>query len=234
MCPLLICLTSLAQEQSTILTSKQLSKNITIITYDTDSSNKNKPMVYVTDGKKFIKNGSLNIIKKLSKEEKIPKAFYVFVSTIDPKTGKDNRNNYFFNNPKYLAFFEEELLPTIEKSIGQTFNPEDRSLIGISFGGLNGAYFSAKSSAFKNFGLLSPVIYPKKEELMKAITFSKNKDLNIFLSTGTNDAESYFKDLKAIYTSKNYVIKTLETKGGHDFKNWNGQLETLFNFLNSR
>ncbi len=232
MCPLLICFTSLAQEQSTIFASKQLSKNITIITYDTDSSNKNKPIVYVTDGKKFIKNGSLSLIKKLSSEGKIPKAFYVFVSTIDPKTGNDYRNNYFFNNPKYIAFFEEELIPTIEKSFGQTFNPKDRSLIGISFGGLNGAYFSAKSSAFKNFGLLSPVTYPKKEELIRDISFSKNKDLNIFLSTGTNDAESYFNDLYTIYTSKNYTIKTLETKGGHDFKNWNRQLEEIFNFLN--
>ncbi|WP_299433551.1 alpha/beta hydrolase-fold protein [uncultured Aquimarina sp.] len=220
------------QEQVITINSKHLSKKIKVITYNTDTKTNIKQLVYITDGKKFIDHGGLEKIKTLTKKGKIPPAQYVFISTIDPESKKDLRNYFFFNNPKYLDFFESELIPRIETSLTSTlFEPKDRSLIGISFGGLNAAYFSAKSKKFKNFALLSPITYPKKEELIKAITFSENKNLKIFLSTGTNDAENYVKDLKAIYLSKGYKIKTLQTEGSHDFKNWNGQLTEIINCL---
>ncbi|SEK70503.1 Enterochelin esterase [Aquimarina amphilecti] len=223
---------TIGQEQTIIISSKHLSKKVKITTYNTYKKNKIKHLIYVTDGQKLINHGGLQKIKSLTKNEKIPYAYYVFISTINPETNQDLRNFYFFNNSKYLDFFESELIPKIETSLTNSrFQPEDRSLIGISFGGLNAAYFSSKSEKFKNFGLLSPVTYPKKEELIQNIIFSKNKNLKIFLSTGTNDAESYVKDLKAIYTSKGYKIKTLKTAGNHDFKNWNKQLETIIKYL---
>jgi len=219
-----------SQEQVITINSKHLSKKIKIITYNTKTNI--KQLVYITDGKKFIDHGGLEKIKTLTKKGKIPPAQYVFINTIDPESKEDRRNYFFFNNPKYLDFFESELIPRIETSLTSTqFESKDRSLIGISFGGLNAAYFSAKSEKFKNFALLSPITYPKKEKLIKAITFSENKNLKIFLSTGINDAENYVKDLKAIYLSKNYNIKTLQTEGSHDFKNWNRQLNLILTLL---
>lgn len=228
---LFIYLSALSQEKIMIINSEHLSKKIKVVTYNTGVKTKKKPIVYITDGEKFINNGGLQKVQFLTEKEKIPAAHYVFVSTVDPKTKEDYRNYYFFNNPKYLDFFEYELIPRIETPLLTYIKPEDRSLIGISFGGLNAAYFSAKSKKFKKFALLSPVTYPRNEELMKAISFSENKDLGIFLSTGTNDSENYFKELKAMYTSKNYHIKTIKTNGGHDFKNWNGQLTLVLTFL---
>ncbi|MEO0525641.1 MAG: alpha/beta hydrolase-fold protein [Bacteroidota bacterium] len=222
-----------AQDSWTLFPSDKLVGDIEILVYDSRPLAKNKPIVYFTDGAKMVENGTLIALKKLTEGVYIKPAYYVFVSSRDPLTGKDHRNTYFFSNPDYLSFFEKELIPKVEKGIGRTFNMENRSLVGISFGGLNGAYFSAKSKMFKKYGLLSPVTYPRKS-VIQDIAFSKNKDLHIFLSTGTNDAESYVPPLENIYKSKGYTVKTLQTEGGHDFKNWNGQLKELMVFLSGK
>ncbi len=115
--------------------------------------------------------------------------------------------------------------------MGKSFTPYERLLVGISFGGLNAAYFSAKSvNLFQNFALLSPVTYPRPA-VLQDIVFSQNRDLRIFLSTGQNDAEKYVAPLKSMYSGKGYTIKLLHTDGGHDFENWNSQLKQLINFF---
>lgn len=220
-----------AQLETTSIKSKSLQRTITISTYTTDDSESPKSIIYFTDGKKMIDSGTQVLIKELTDNKEIPKAMYVFVHTIDDTTGKDHRNEYFFCNENYVDFFEKELIPKIEEPLQTQIHAKDRVLIGISFGGLNSAYFSAASYSFKNFGLLSPVTYPRQDILMKQIAFSKNQDLNIFLSTGVNDAERYMQPLIDIYKSKGYDLKTKYTKGGHDFKNWNSQLKEVLAYL---
>ena len=187
-------------------------------------------MVFLTDGKKLLDHEALPTLEKLTERGSIPPAYYVFVSTVHPETGEDHRNEYFFCNEHYLHFFEEELIPTVEEKIKQSFSPKNRSLIGISFGGLNAAYFSAHSPSFKKYGLLSPITYPRKE-VFQDITFSTQTDLKIYLSTGKDDAERYVKSLHATYQQKDYKLQVVETEGEHDFQNWNSQWEQLLRFL---
>ncbi len=218
-----------AQQESIIVKSEFLPRDVKVITYDSDPNVQVKPIVYITDGEKFINNGSLQVIKDLTSEGKISKAYYVFVSTKDPEKDTDYRNEYFFTNPNYLSFFEEELIPEIEKDL-LDISSKKRSHVGISFGGLNAAFFSAKSTKFKNFGVLSPILYPR-ENVYQDITFSENSNLKIFLSTGKNDAEVYTDKLKRLYKSKDYKLMTIYTEGGHNFNNWNKQLEKMLNFF---
>lgn len=220
---------TLAQQESRIIKSDILPREVEVITYDTNPADPDKPIVYITDGRKFINSGSLKKIKTLTDKKQIDEAYYVFVSTRNTKTGEDHRNEYFFTNQSYVSFFEKELIPEIEKDL-EGIGPEDRSHVGISFGGLNAAYFSAKSDQFKNFGVLSPITYPRKK-VYQDIVFSENKGLKIYLSTGKNDAESYTNKLKELYESKDYELKTRFTQGGHNFDNWNGQLEEMLNFF---
>ena len=226
LCFTLFLLRLQAQEIS-IIESIYLSKNIKVISYFQKNKASELPVVYFTDGEKMLQNG---IIKGLKKDILLPKAHYIFVSTINPENGNDDRNEFFFCNEAYLKFFEEELIPTIESSLDYKVTPEDRSLVGISFGGLNAAYFSANSSFFKNYGLLSPITYPCKT-VKEEVVFSKNKDLNIYISSGKNDAENYVRPLVKIYHSKDYNLKTVYTEGAHDFENWNAQIEDLIPFL---
>ncbi|GMN06459.1 hypothetical protein MTsPCn5_18480 [Croceitalea sp. MTPC5] len=208
--------------------SDVLSESISITVYNAFSTDTVSDIIYITDGQKMIENGALDTIKALTKEEKIPKATYVFVSTIDARTKEDKRNTYFFCNADYIRFFEEELVPYIEAQL--SLKAENRSLIGISFGGLNAAYFSGKTDLFQNYALLSPITYPCNDALI-AIAFSENKNLNILISTGKNDAENYVTPLTNLYKSKGYTVKNITTDGAHDFENWNHQLEEVLNFL---
>ena len=187
-------------------------------------------IMYFTDGEKLLNAGYLERLQTLFKAGKIPPVYLAFVSSVDLKDNVDKRNTYFFCNPDYLSFFEKEVLPQTEQLIGKSFLSTDRTLVGISFGGLNGAWFSAKSSAFQNYALLSPVTYPCKT-VIADITFSENERLNIYISTGVNDAENYVGPLQSIYKSKGYNIHSEKTNGGHDFENWARQLETLFTFF---
>ncbi|MEM7514482.1 MAG: alpha/beta hydrolase-fold protein, partial [Bacteroidota bacterium] len=173
----------MSQHQNMILQSKFLQKPLEIDMYRLGEEANH--MVFLTDGKKLLDHGALPILENLTEKGSIPPAYYVFVSTVHPETGEDHRNEYFFCNENYLYFFEEELIPKVEEKTSQSFSPNNRSLIGISFGGLSAAYFSAHSTAFKNYGLLSPITYPRKE-VLQDITFSTQTDLRIYLSTGQN------------------------------------------------
>ncbi|MEN0045997.1 MAG: alpha/beta hydrolase-fold protein [Bacteroidota bacterium] len=222
--------TGLAQLDSVSIASPIFNRSIQVFLYETGEVGMKKLIHYITDGEKMLDAGFLYEIEHLTKEERIPNAYYVFVSTIDKETQKDHRNEYFFANPKYIHFFENELITTVEHRFGLNFSASERSLIGVSFGGLNAAYFSATSKHFQNFGLLSPILY-HSPSILEKIVFSDQQQLRIFLSSGKNDAEQYVKDLVSFYEQKEYELKVLYTEGGHDFDNWKGQLTTLLNFI---
>ena len=212
------------------LEAQAFDRTVTIYLQDNAPGKAKESILYFTDGQKMIKNGFLEQLKALQDDKQMPPAYLVFVSTIDEATGIDYRNDYFFCNPDYLSFFERTLIPRVEKRLGRSFEPRERSLLGISFGGLNAAYFAAESRQFESYVLLSPVTYPC-ESLNTKVALSSRKNLNLFISTGTHDAEGYVKPLLALFESKNYRTRFLQTSGGHDFANWLGQMEEVMGFL---
>ncbi len=185
---------------------------------------------YFTDGKKLLDYDFLDTLLVVEERLQIEPAHWIFISTIDPTTGIDHRNEYFFCNPDYLQFIDSIVIPAVEERLDVSSKPSDRSLIGLSFGGLNAAYFSASSQSFQNFALLSPVTYPCPT-VERKILFSENADLRVWLSTGRNDAERYVETLAAAYRGKDFEIEILETDGGHDFANWRQQLAAVLLFL---
>ena len=227
---LLSSVQSAAHEEIFIVESKILGKSIEVRLLETAHGHIDKPVVYITDGKKMYDNGFWKKITELTEAGKIPAAYYVFVSTIAPLSGEDLRNDYFFCNADYLAFFAKELLPAAENRMPKKFQAKERCLVGISFGGLNAAYFSAHTDLFGGYGLLSPVTYPC-EKVVQDLVFSSAKNLRIYLSTGRNDAENYLRPLERIYKNKGHKVKTVQTEGGHDFANWNEQVTALLGFL---
>ena len=216
--------------QQLVVDSKILNTKTEIEIFQLGDLDGIESVIYFTDGEKLLQAGIKKRLAALFKAGKIPPAYVVFVSAVDLNDGVDRRNTYFFCNPDYLDFFENELLPQAERTIGKAFTPNERGLVGISFGGLNAAWFSAKSNSFIKYALLSPVTYPCKK-VIEEITFSKNEDLKLFVSTGKNDAERYVKALVNIYETKGYEIQSISTQGGHDFENWASQLKLIFNFL---
>ena len=76
---------SMAQEPM-VISSKHLKRDISITTLQTTKDLGEKPIIYFTDGQKFINNKGIEVISKLTRSGKIPEAYYVFISTIDQQT----------------------------------------------------------------------------------------------------------------------------------------------------
>ena len=92
---------------------------------------------------------------------------------------------------------------------------------GLSFGGLNAAYFGAKASdTFRMLGIQSPALHPVPQ--IHNLYKEQNKlPLKIFLSTGTvNDTEGHARSLKKTLESKGYAFEYIEVPQGHNWKNW--------------
>ena len=214
------------QVDTLLLPAKILAKQTNIFIWDY-SNGEATSVFYFTDGEKLINQGAGEKIDSLTRSGSIPKAKYVFVSTLAPESREDLRNDYFFCNESYVHFFEQELIPAVELS---RISNVDRFLIGISFGALNAAYFAAQTDSFGGYGMLSPITYPCTS-LNEKLAFSSFENYKVFLSTGTTDAENYVRDLAPILSIKTNQLRLVTTKGGHDFSNWNQQLGDLINFM---
>ena len=223
----------LSAQDSLRVSSRYLNTDIMVYIWKAPGRGADERHIYATDGLKLIEAGALKKIQELSKAGLIPAATYIMVSSRDPNSGRDLRNVQFFCNPDYLSFFEQELIPAVERRLAAKASPARRALMGISFGGLNAAYFTAKSSSFQNYALVSPITYPCPK-LTEHIAFGPNKDLRIWLSTGTNDAEVYVSQLQPLYASKGFTLKQIQTSGAHDFDNWNQLWPAMINFLLNR
>ena len=219
-----------AQPVPLTVDSEHLGRSVSVTLADLSGGAPDCPVVYLTDGRKLLDHGFLLEIERLTASGEVGPAHYVFVSTVDPATGEDRRNDDFFANPAYLAFFTEELIPAAEAKLNYQVRPEDRSLVGLSFGALNAAWFAAKGAPFGNYGLLSPITYPHAT-LNQDIVFGPTEGQRFFVSTGTADAERYVGDLLALYRARGFAVEEVRTEGGHDFDNWRGQLSALLNFL---
>ena len=184
--------------------------------------------IYFTDGAKLLAEGYDEELQRLTELDSLPAARYVFVSTLD-STGTDRRNDYFFCIPDYLRFFTEELLPAVEGT--NPLDPANRYLVGVSFGGLNAAYFASQGAPFAGYGLLSPITYPRRRELAKHIAFGPRTGQRFFISTGRYDAEVYVEELLAFYGRREFAVRAHYVAGGHEFGTWLGQLGVGLRYL---
>ncbi len=183
----------------------------------------NLPVIYLTDGQWYISGGGLDgLLNKMILSKQIPPVMAVFVDSTDPHNAQRNRrNNQFLCNPKFVTFFEEELVPYIDKNYNTSAKREDRAIMGLSFGGLNAAYFGVKAyNTFGMFGLQSPAIHPCPD-VYNDYEKEKKLPIKIFLTTGaTNDTEVQARRLKSVLDKKGYDFFYKEVNEGHDWRNW--------------
>ena len=82
--------------------NKELTLSSDVLGYDFKVSVKEigesgtKPIIYLTDGESFLENKLYLFIDSLTDAKSIPLAYYVFVSSIDEKSGTNVRNDLFF------------------------------------------------------------------------------------------------------------------------------------------
>ena len=145
------------------------------------------PVLFLTDGPGYIRRGKApRVLDRLIKSEKIEPIVAVFVDSRDPDNLKVNRrNSEFLCNPDYLRFYTGELIPAVEQSYPIGKDRESRSVLGLSFGGLNAACFGLLGhETFSGIGMHSPANYPVKS-LLPAYEQAPTLPLRMFLSTGS-------------------------------------------------
>ena len=186
-------------------------------------SMENLPVLYITDGPGYIKQGRVpRVLNRLIKLGKIEPVITVFVDPRDPDNiSKNRRNQQFVCNAKYLRFFTDELLPTIEEAYPAAPDRENRTILGVSFGALNAACFGLMGhETFSGIGMHSPANHPVPG-LLPGYEKAPTLSLKIFLSTGQPyDNTKSNRRFRTLLKNKGYPLKYVEVSEGHNWDNW--------------
>ena len=121
------------------------------------------PVLFVTDGPMYVDRGRVpRVLDRLIRQQRIEPVIAVFVDARDPDDATINRRNeQFACNEDYYRFFADELIPAIEKAHPVGKNRNRRTILGVSFGGLNAACFGLMGyETFSGIAMHSPATHP--------------------------------------------------------------------------
>jgi enterochelin esterase-like enzyme len=194
-----------------------------VYTPDENLKKAEMPVLFVTDGPGYINRGRMNkVADRLLKKARIEPSVIVFVDPRNPEDPNENRRNaQFFCNQDYFNFYKNELIPALEQDFPIAKTRESRSILGVSFGGLNAACFGLLGSdTFSGIAMHSPATHPIKA-LLPNYERLDTLPLRIFLSTGVpNDNTAANRKFRDILEDKGYPLKYIETDEGHNWRNW--------------
>ncbi len=185
--------------------------------------NERLPVIFITDGPWYIKYGRMPAtLDRLISSKRMHPVVAVFVDSRNPDDLSENRrNDEFFCNKYYLAFYIYDLIPVIEKNYPVQRSREGRTILGVSFGGLNAACFGLLGfDYFSGIGMHSPANHPEKN-LLPAYANEPTRPLKIFLSTGSSrDNTAANRKFRRILQEKGYELKYMQINKGHNWDNW--------------
>lgn len=188
------------------------------------------PAIYVVDGQWYIDSGEMpQLMDDLIAQGAMQPAIAVFVDNRDPNNLSDNRRNrQFFCNPRYARFFEDELIPEIDRTYRTAMDRSARVTVGLSFGGLNAACFGLLAhDTFAGIAMQSPAMHPVPA-LLQAYQDSTTLPLNLFLSSGTfNDNEARTRRFRNLLQAKGYDLTYREVPFAHNWRNWKPLLDDI-------
>lgn len=209
-----------------LITSKSLGYDLQYrvhVPANLDTSESYKTL-YVVDGQSFLFNGKLHeVINSNISNKNIEPIISVFVDSRDPHDLTLNRrNDQFMCNPKYAAFFINELLPQIQRDYPSSNKREDNVIMGVSFGGLNAACFGLMiDDYFGGLAMFSPANTEMLKVIRKSYNKAKPKPAQVFISFGTkNDNILAGRRFKDSLEKLNFDVHYFENNEGHNWKNW--------------
>ena len=198
--------------------------------------NSELPALYITDGQWYISRGELPaLLDREIAAGNIEPVLVVFVDSRNPDNLQQNRRNQqFFCNPRYVDFFTDELLPTIDKEYPSSAMRDDRVILGLSFGGRNSACFGLMAyDSFAGIAMQSPANSEMMEELRFQYMAQEKLPLKFFLSVGTvNDNTQAGRQFMETLKFQGYDLTYCEVNEGHDWDNWEPLLDdVLYTFF---
>jgi enterochelin esterase-like enzyme len=198
--------------------------------------NSELPALYITDGQWYISRGELPaLLDGEIAAGNIEPVLVVFVDSRNPDNLQHNRRNQqFFCNPRYVDFFTDELLPTIDKEYPSSAVRDDRVILGLSFGGRNSACFGLMAyDSFAGIAMQSPANNEMMEELRFQYMAQEKLPLKFFMSVGTvNDNTQAGRQFMETLKFQGYDLTYCEVNEGHDWDNWAPLLDdVLYTFF---
>lgn len=190
------------------------------------------PILYVTDGYEYMheKLGNMvTILDNLIYRKKIKPIIVVFIDHREPINRSNNRRmQELAMNEHYLNFVTEELIPKVEKSYPVSTRPEDRGILGASFGGLTAAYFSfSKPQVFGLAGIQSPSFW-FRPEIFTVCDNPEKPPVKTYLTTGTiNDAQEGAEKMESILNKNTCAFQYKEVHQGHSWGNWRDLIDDM-------
>ena len=185
--------------------------------------NSELPALYITDGQWYISRGELPaLLDREIAAGNIEPVLVVFVDSRNPDNLQQNRRNQqFFCNPRYVDFFTDELLPTIDKEYPSSAMRDDRVILGLSFGGRNSACFGLMAyDSFAGIAMQSPANSEMMDELRFQYMAQEKLPLKFFMSVGTvNDNTQAGRQLMETLKFQGYDLTYREVNEGHDWDN---------------
>ena len=136
---------------------------------------KNLPIIYFTDGQWYLERGEIiEVIDKEISSGNIKPIIAVFIDSRNPDNLSENRRNQeFMCNKKYIHFYLNELIPTINTNYPANDKAIDRVIAGISFGGLNAACFGLLASQhFSGIAMQSPASGKHVKVINKPVSYT--------------------------------------------------------------
>jgi len=196
---------------------------------------KNYPTLYLTDGQWYITKGDIiNILDREIESKRIPPMFVIFVDSRNPLNTKENRRNTeFMCNEKYINFFVNELVPTVQHNFPVSNSAKDRGIAGISFGGLNAACFGLLAAKhFGKIGMKSPANSQHLKTITKLYKDLPVQPIRIFLSSGDkNDNLPAIKKFYKALLRKGYNVEFKKVSAGHNWRNWRALIDDMLQSL---
>jgi enterochelin esterase-like enzyme len=185
-------------------------------------------VIYVTDAHEYTdpRMGSMpTVLDNLIADGTIEPPLAVFIDPRDLKTGRNRRESEFLANPDYAAFIAEELVPLIDSTYRTDPAPDQRAILGVSYGGVNAAYCGlAYPEVFHLVAMQSPAFVDN--EIYEGYESVDQLPLTVFLSAGYPwDFDA--RTMKGILEDKNYPLLYIEVPEGHSWGQWRSQLDDL-------
>lgn len=201
--------------------------------------NSQLPVLYITDGQWYISSGELpQLLDREIAAGNIEPVLVVFVDSRNPDNLQQNRRNQqFFCNQRYVDFFTEELVPTVDENYPTSAVRDDRVILGLSFGGRNSACFGLMAhESFAGIAMQSPANSEMVDELRFQYMAQEKLPLKIFMSVGTvNDNTQAGRQFMETLKFQEYDLTYREVDEGHDWDNWGPLLDdVLYTFFSAK
>ncbi len=196
--------------------------------YSSDT-NKTYPTVYFQDGSEYISLAyAANILDNLIDSGKIRPVIGIFVRP-------NNRNNEYAGSLRdaYRLFFVNELVPFIDSTYRTRKIPQERLVIGDSYGANISALISYNhADVFGNCGLHSAAFQPNNYEAYNLVVNGQYKNIRWVSVWGTY--ESLWQNMRNFrdnLINKGYQFLWRELPEGHSWGLWRANIDFILEYI---